>query len=50
MWNIIEKAVTLYIYHIVWITKYRYPVLVGDIGQKTKEVVQEVCGSRNYQR
>ncbi len=23
--------------HIVWITKYHYPVLAGDIGQKTKE-------------
>ena len=30
-------------YHIVWITKYRYPVLVGDIGHKAKEIVQEIC-------
>ncbi|BET30463.1 hypothetical protein wCauBTS_13370 [Wolbachia pipientis] len=49
MWNIIEKAVTLYIYHIVWITKYRYPVLVGDIGQKAKEVVQEVCANNQVE-
>ena len=36
-------------YHIVWITKYRYPVLVGDIGQKTKEVVQEVCANNQVE-
>ena len=37
-------------YHIVWITKYRYPVLVGDIGQKAKEVVQEVCANNQVER
>ncbi|MBR9983300.1 MAG: IS200/IS605 family transposase [Wolbachia endosymbiont of Homalodisca vitripennis] len=36
-------------YHIVWITKYRYPVLVGDIGQKAKEVVQEVCANNQVE-
>lgn len=30
-------------YHIVWITKYRYPVLVGDIGLKARERIQAVC-------
>ncbi|WGJ61792.1 IS200/IS605 family transposase [Wolbachia endosymbiont of Frankliniella intonsa] len=30
-------------YHIVWITKYRYPVLVGDIGLKAREIIQAVC-------
>ena len=30
-------------YHIVWITKYRYNVLVGDIGHRTKEIIQQIC-------
>jgi putative transposase len=30
-------------YHIVWITKYRYPVLIGDIGHRAKDIVREVC-------
>jgi hypothetical protein len=24
-------------YHLVWVTKYRYPILAGDIGQNPKE-------------
>lgn len=49
MWNIIGKAAIQYIYHIVWITKYRYPVLVGEIGHKAKEIVQEVCRDSQVQ-
>ncbi len=30
-------------YHIVWITKHRYSVLVGDIGRRVKDIVTEVC-------
>src|SRR3990167_4822471 len=30
-------------YHIVWVTKYRYSVLVGEIGHRTKQILQEVC-------
>ena len=30
-------------YHIVWVTKYRYSVLVGEIGYKAKQILQEVC-------
>ena len=29
--------------HLVWITKYRKPVLVGDIGYKTREILREIC-------
>ena len=28
---------------IYWITKYRYKVLVGDIGDRAKELIQEIC-------
>ena len=30
-------------YHIVWITKYRYPVLVGDIGVRARDLITEIC-------
>ena len=29
--------------HLVWTTKYRKPVLVGDVGHKTREILREVC-------
>ena len=30
-------------YHIVWITKYRYPVLVGDIGTRVRDLIRQIC-------
>lgn len=30
-------------YHIVWITKYRKPVIVGKIAQRTRELIRMVC-------
>ena len=33
-------------YHFVWATKYRYPVLVGEVGQRLRDIVREVCESR----
>ncbi|MFO1469290.1 MAG: transposase, partial [Steroidobacteraceae bacterium] len=30
-------------YHLVWITKYRYPVLVGDIGLRARELLREIA-------
>jgi putative transposase len=30
-------------YHFVWITKYRYGVLVGDIGLRLRSIIREVC-------
>ena len=32
-------------YHLVWITKYRYPVLVGDVGEKVREYLREISRS-----
>lgn len=34
-------------YHIVWCTKYRYRVLTGQIGNRARELVREVCAA-NY--
>ncbi len=30
-------------YHIVWITKYRKPVLRADIAQRVRELIREIC-------
>ncbi|KAA5806829.1 IS200/IS605 family transposase [Thermoanaerobacterium thermosaccharolyticum] len=30
-------------YHIVWITKYRKPILVGKIAERTRELIRMVC-------
>lgn len=30
-------------YHFVWVTKYRYQVLVGDIGLRVRELVRQTC-------
>ena len=30
-------------YHFVWITKYRYKVLTGDVGQRVRELVRQTC-------
>ncbi len=30
-------------YHFVWVTKYRYKVLVGDIALRTRELVRQTC-------
>jgi len=32
-------------YPLVWITKYRYPVLVGDVGQRARELLREIVRS-----
>jgi putative transposase len=29
--------------HIVWATKYRYPVLLGDIQQRCREIIIQIC-------
>jgi len=28
-------------YHIVWVTKYRFPILGGDVGQRCRELIRE---------
>lgn len=30
-------------YHLVWITKYRKPVIVGKIAERTRELTRQVC-------
>ena len=30
-------------YHFVWVTKYRYKVLTGDVALRVRELVQQTC-------
>ena len=32
-------------YHIVWITKYRKPVLRGEVGKQVRELVRQTCAT-----
>ena len=33
-------------YHFVWVTKYRYQVLKGEVAQRTRELIRQTCLSR----
>jgi len=33
--------------HLVWVTKYRYPVLTGDIQLRTRELVRQICDAED---
>jgi putative transposase len=35
--------------HLVWITKYRKPVLMGDIALKTRDILREICRSESVE-
>ncbi len=30
-------------YHIVWVPKYRYKVLVGQVRERVRDIVRQVC-------
>jgi len=33
--------------HIVWVTKYRYPVLKGNIQKRCRELIIQVCDAED---
>lgn len=35
--------------HLVWITKYRKSVLVGDIALKTREILRQICSAESVE-
>ncbi len=35
--------------HLVWATKYRYPVLTGDIQRRCRDLLIQICNSENVQ-
>jgi len=36
-------------YHLVWVTKYRYPVLRAEVAERTRDILRQVCLSRDIQ-
>ena len=34
-------------YHVIFCTKYRYRILTGEVGQRARELIREVCRA-NY--
>ena len=35
--------------HLVWVTKYRFHVQQGDIQQRTRDLIIQICNSENVQ-
>lgn len=33
-------------YHLVWTTKYRYRILTGEIGTRLRDVIRQICMTR----
>lgn len=42
-----SHTVSILMVHIVWVTKYRYPVLQGDIQQRCRELIIQICDSED---
>ena len=40
-------TVTRMTVHIVWITKYRYPVLQGDIQSRCRSLIMQICDTED---
>jgi putative transposase len=36
-------------FHLVWITKYRKPVLTGEVASRMRELVREVCKAKDVE-
>ena len=34
-------------YHMIWVTKYRYHILKGDIALRARELIRQTCMSRD---
>ena len=34
-------------YHFVWVTKYRYAIIKGDIALRVRELIRQCCEARN---
>ena len=43
-----EGAHTIYDlkYHLVWVTKYRYKILSGELSTRTRDLLRQVCMAR----
>jgi putative transposase len=32
--------------HLVWITKYRYKILRGEVAERARDLIQQICHAR----
>lgn len=39
-------AVTDLKYHVVWVTKYRYKILRGDVAERARDLLRQICVAR----
>ena len=30
-------------YHIVWITKYRKPIMIGQVAERLRDLLRQIC-------
>ena len=35
--------------HLVWVTKYRKEILVGEVAVRVREIIREICGAHDVQ-
>ena len=42
-----SHTVSILMVHIVWVTKYRYPVLKGNIQRRCRELIIQVCDAED---
>ena len=36
-------------YHLVWITKYRKPVLRGEVAERVRDLIREICKANDVE-
>jgi|SRR5215469_16928780 len=44
-----EHHVHLIVYHLIWCPRRRKPVLVGDIKERCKQLIEEKCKQRKWE-
>ncbi len=33
-------------YHLIWVTKYRYKMLRGEVAERARDLIRQICQSR----
>ena len=44
-----SHTITRFTAHLVWVTKYRYPVLRGDIQRRCRKLIIQICDAEDVQ-
>lgn len=42
-----SHTVTRLTVHLVWVTKYRYPVIKGEIQERCRELIMQICDAED---